>query len=90
MHTSYNKKIMVCTNYRSNPNNPSCGARGSDEVLAALSDMNLAITVEGSPCMGLCDVGPNIRFAPNGACFHEVSTKNINCLIKAIKSFMKC
>ena len=31
------KKLLVCTNYRANPNNPSCAARGSREILTAFT-----------------------------------------------------
>jgi len=90
MTTLSKKKVLVCTNFRGNPNTPSCGARGSEDVLTALSNEQLAITIEKSPCLGFCNIGPNVRLAPNGVCFHTVSPKNMTKLIKDIKSFIAC
>lgn len=90
MSTISDKKILVCTNYRANPNTPSCGARDSDRVFEALSRLNLGVPIEKSPCLGMCNEGPNVRLVPNGACFHAVSTGNLNKLIKDIKLFTAC
>ena len=85
------KQILVCTNFRANPNNPSCAGRGGNLVLDALktqlSKLNIAIEVEASQCMGYCNVGPNVRLVPNGEFFHEVSTAKLAKLIKAAKKF---
>ena len=85
------KKIFVCTNFRANPNNPSCAARDSQLVLGALktelANKNIAIEIEESPCMGYCDIGPNVRLAPSGVFFHGVSAINLSKLIKAAKKF---
>ncbi len=86
------KKIIVCTNYRANPNNPSCAGRGSQKVIAALNvqlaQNNCPITVEESACLGFCDVGPNLRLMPNGEFFHGVSTNNLKKIIKKTKLFL--
>lgn len=85
------KKILVCTNFRANLNNPSCAARDSQLVLAALKqeliNKHITLEIDESPCMGYCNVGPNIRLAPNGEFFHGVSTINLAQLIQAAKKF---
>lgn len=85
------KKIFVCTNYRANPNNPSCAARDSELVLNTLkrelAKNNILIETEASPCMGYCNIGPNTRLAPNGDFFHGVSVENLASLIAAAKKF---
>ena len=85
------KKLLICTNYRANPNNPSCGARNSqlvlDAVKVALANKHIAIDIEASPCMGYCNIGPNARLAPNGAFFHGVSALKLAKLMHAIKKF---
>jgi len=85
------KKILVCTNFRANPNHPSCAARGSKKLLAELTikiQQNLlAINIEESPCLGFCQVGPNVRLVPNGPFFHAVSTEKLDDLIEAAKKF---
>jgi (2Fe-2S) ferredoxin len=85
------KQLLVCTNFRANPNNPSCAARDSKLVLGTLqvelANKNIAIELVESPCMGYCNVGPNVRLAPNGAFFHGVSATKLAKLIKATKKF---
>lgn len=87
------KKLLVCTNYRANPNNPSCAARGSNEILSALNQQlqkkKVSIEVEEIQCMGYCNVGPNVRLIPNGEIFHEVSAKKFAKIIKATKLFLQ-
>ena len=87
------KKILICTNFRANPNNPSCAARSSKEIMVALlqelKQKNLPITVEESPCLGFCEIGPNLRLMPNGAFFHGVSDKKLSAIIKSTKRFLK-
>jgi len=86
------KKILVCTNYRANPNNPSCAARGSAEIIKTLEielqQKKWQIKIEPSPCMGFCDVGPNARLAPSGLYFHGITNKNIDKILKEIESFI--
>jgi len=83
------KKILVCTNFRANPNHPSCAARGSKKLLTELTlqiqQNSLAIHIEESPCLGFCQVGPNVRLVPNGPFFHAVSVKKLDDLIEAAK-----
>jgi NADH:ubiquinone oxidoreductase subunit E len=87
------KKILVCTNYRANPNNPSCAARGSKEIVAELVQelhkKNVSIKLEEIQCMGYCNVGPNVRLIPNGAFFHEVSSKKFGEIIETTKLFLQ-
>lgn len=87
------KKIFVCTNFRANPNNPSCAARGSEEVLTCLKQeimqQKLPIEVEASPCMGFCDIGPNVHLVPSGPFLHGITTKNLGAVIKKTKQFLK-
>jgi NADH:ubiquinone oxidoreductase subunit E len=87
------KKILVCTNYRANPNSPSCAARGSKEIVPALmqqlQNKNVPIEIEEIQCMGYCNVGPNIRLMPNGKIFHAVSTESFMEIIKATKAFLE-
>ena len=87
MHTSSEKKILICTNYRANKRNPSCGAKGSLELLDALKSKQLDISIEEAPCMGRCQQGPNINILPNGLWLDSLSTEEaaIDDLIHVIK-----
>lgn len=92
MSTAFDKKVLVCANFRANPNHPSCGARGSDKIFTALSELlhDLPIKVEKSPCMGLCHDGPNVRLAPRGRFFNDVDMQTLELLTKEIKAFIAC
>ena len=81
------KKLLVCTNYRGNPNTSSCAARGSQSLLSALLQHclhnHLAITIEESPCLGFCHIGPNAHLVPNGAFFHGIIESDLSPMIRA-------
>ena len=87
------KKLLVCTNFRANPNQPSCAARGSKEIasqlMQQLQQKNVSIEIEEIQCMGYCNTGPNVRLIPNGGYFHEVSATKFAEIIKATKVFLK-
>ena len=87
------KKLLVCINFRANPNNPSCAARGGKELALVLAQQlqkkNVPIEIEEIQCMGYCKVGLNVRLIPNGAFFHEVSVSKFAEIIKATKLFLK-
>ena len=87
------KKLLVCTNFRANPNHPSCAARGSKEMAIYLAQQlqkkNVSIEIEEIQCMGYCKVGPNVRLIPNGEYFHEISARKFTEIIKATKLFLK-
>ncbi len=84
------KKILVCTNYRANPNTPSCLARGSNlltNLSQQLTQQKINIAVEEVQCLGYCTVGPNVRFVPNGQFFHHITDDSILEIISAAKVF---
>ena len=87
------QKLLVCTNYRANPSKPSCGARGSKALLShlsqALQQQNVNITAAEVQCLGLCEIGPNVRLMPNGAFFNHVSAVSFDEIIIACKSFVQ-
>lgn len=87
------KKLLLCTNFRANPNHPSCAARGSKEIAVALAQQlqkkNVSIEIEEIQCMGYCNIGPNVRLIPNGAYFHAVSISKFAEIIKATKLFLQ-
>ncbi|SMC26218.1 hypothetical protein SAMN02745857_02428 [Andreprevotia lacus DSM 23236] len=58
------KRIAICINRRFD-HQPSCAARGShalaDAFEAAIAARGLDITIMRIPCMGLCEIGPNVK-----------------------------
>jgi len=85
------KKVIVCINHRSNPNNPSCGARGGVEIASTIeqviSSEQLNIQLERFKCLGLCQKGPNLRLAPDGQFFYGVCKENIEEVVSALREF---
>jgi NADH:ubiquinone oxidoreductase subunit E len=87
------KSILVCTNHRANPNQPSCGARGAEalkqQIADAVSASGLPLGVKEIQCLGECDVGPNMRLIPGGPMFQHVDAAKIPVILNAAKSFLK-
>lgn len=69
------KTIMVCIKHRY-AGNPSCGGRGSDALACALerliAERQAPVKVHRFPCLGLCELGPNMKVVA-GEMFHHVS-----------------
>ncbi len=86
------KMLLVCTNFRANPNQPSCANSSNKQIMAdlqlQLQQQNVHIKVEESPCMGYCNIGPNLRLAPNGKFFHAVCVEKFAEIIQASQVFM--
>jgi (2Fe-2S) ferredoxin len=87
------KKLFVCTNHRFNPDKPSCGARGSKALIAQLNSVfkaqSIFLSIEEAPCLGLCQLGPNVRLIPNGEIFNHVSSNTIQDIVNSAKEFLK-
>ncbi len=62
--------LRMCINFRAGDRLPSCGARGSREMVAALTEgieaRGLPFQVEHVHCMGKCHIGPTVRILPEG------------------------
>lgn len=62
--------LRACVNFRAGTRLPSCGARGSREMVAALraglAARELDWRLETVHCMGKCHIGPTMRILPNG------------------------
>lgn len=87
------KKVIVCVNYRANPDQPSCAARGSEEIAlcieAEVAKRNLAVCVERFNCLGQCERGPNVRLAPDGKFFNRLSKQDVPVLMVEIEQFSR-
>jgi (2Fe-2S) ferredoxin len=73
--------LVVCINRRMAADIPSCAARGSLERAEALERgvalRRIDVKVERLRCLGLCDVGPNLRLVPGGSFFSRVGAEDI-------------
>lgn len=87
------RKIVVCVNHRANPDQPSCGARGSEVIACALEQAldhhGLAIPVERFNCLGRCESGPNLRLVPAGPFYQQLSVSDVPALITDIEKFYR-
>ena len=85
------KKIVVCTNRRANPAQPSCGARGGEIIAERLEQRirqaGLDIAVERFPCLGRCELGPNARLAPAGKFLCELDPDQLENAMAEIMRF---
>lgn len=85
--------ITVCSKHRANPDVPSCGARGSGDIVRRLEQMvaerHLPLRVERFDCLGLCELGPNLKLSPGGKFYHGVSLESISRLVDEIESSLK-
>lgn len=76
--------VRVCTNRRLGTDDvPSCGKRGSLEVITALeawiAQNRLPVQVIKSPCMNACADGPNMRVV-GGDWFSGVQADDLEAL----------
>lgn len=72
--------FMVCVNRRIGK--PACaGAALADALETELRERQLAIAVERAVCLGACDQGPNVRLAPGGRFYHQVTVAGIAQLV---------
>jgi (2Fe-2S) ferredoxin len=75
----FTRHVFVCTNRRPVAGRPSCGARGGEDVLAALEQALAAnpdlwgqVAVTGCGCLGPCFDGPNVVVYPEGVWYAGV------------------
>jgi len=79
--------VTVCVNERPPPH-PSCGRRGSPEIVNALRDglatRGLKYEVLTIKCLGPCAKGPNVRVAPSGSFYFAVSLADVPALVDSL------
>lgn len=85
------KIVSVCINHRSNPDAPSCGARGGVEIADALetaiSNRGVPVAVERFHCLGFCERGPNLKLSPGGGFCYGVRIEDVPQLLEKIAAF---
>jgi NADH:ubiquinone oxidoreductase subunit E len=86
------KKVIVCVNRRSNPEQPSCAARGgvalADRLERELSLRGVSVTLERFHCLGRCEDGPNLKLAPGGQFHTHIRPEDVDELLGEIESFV--
>ena len=88
--------IFVCSNVRDNkPENPGCGAKGGDELKAALKQTikdrgwKGQVRVSTTGCMGLCGAGPNVLLHPQGIHYSAVTENDLPAILETVASHIQ-
>ena len=81
--------LMICINRRFRMDEPSCAARGSeqlaDQLEAEIRARGINLSVERSVCMGHCRTGPTIRLAPGGKFYHGPSAEEVVVMLDELE-----
>lgn len=87
-----NKTILICNNHRANPNQPSCGQRGSQAIGEQLSlwiqAQQLPIQIQYFKCLGQCEHGPNIKLL-QGEFIQEVNIEALEPVKQKLLAFVE-
>ncbi len=90
MTQRYQHHIFVCTHERG-PNDVSCGAQNSKELLALLKakskeeSLDKKVRINGSGCLGFCLKGPVVVNYPEGQWLEEATVETCLKLWQDIK-----
>ena len=83
--------IIVCVLERS-PWQNSCGPTGGLELLdlikAEVAKQDLKVEIKDVHCLGNCEKGPNIRFAPGGPFLSKLTTDDLPKIMETLKTFL--
>jgi (2Fe-2S) ferredoxin len=86
------KKLIICINYRANPAQPSCAARGSKELADRLEREIAArgwdIRLERFFCLGRCAEGPNLKLVPGGGFISGITPEKLQDVLLEIEAFL--
>ncbi|MCW8826246.1 MAG: (2Fe-2S) ferredoxin domain-containing protein [Gammaproteobacteria bacterium] len=85
------QRLIICNNRRLTSQKPSCGALNAHHSLQLeklIAEQQIPISIEYRKCLGQCDRGPNIRLAPSGNFFHNVTDGDLPMIIDEIKRFI--
>jgi NADH:ubiquinone oxidoreductase subunit E len=77
--------IMVCIKRRYG-DQPSCAGRGSEALAIRLEQLiaerQCAARVHRFPCLGMCEVGPNMKVV-GGDLFHHVTADDLPAILQS-------
>ena len=84
----FERHIFVCTQARAGSGKPSCGARGSGAIVAALEaaiaarpELAVKVGVTGCACLGPCFDGPNAVVYPEGVWYAGLEVGDVDELV---------
>lgn len=84
-------RLIVCVNRRLGTGQRSCVGSGSLDLIAQLEAMiaaeQLEVPVIRRECLGRCEQGPVMRFAPAGPFFTEINAAALPDIFAQLKAF---
>ena len=85
-------RLVVCINKRLGTGQRSCVGSGSLGLISRLESMiaaeKLDVPVVRRECLGRCEEGPVMRFAPAGPFFTEIDKAALGDIIDQLKIFI--
>jgi (2Fe-2S) ferredoxin len=88
--SKYQRHFFVCQTQRPPMGKPSCGARGSAEILLLLQEglgmypeLWSTVTVTSSGCLGPCFDGPTIVVYPEGTWYAGVKKEDVAEIVES-------
>ena len=85
-------RLVVCINKRLGTGQRSCVGSGSLALISQLESMiaaeKLDVPVVRRECLGRCEQGPVMRFAPAGPFFTEIDEAALDDMIDQLKTFI--
>ncbi len=81
--------FAICVNRRFGTDKPSCAARGSELIAAAMEDgireRGIQVNMERLVCFGMCMDGPNARLIPGGAFHKGIKKEDVPMLLDELE-----
>jgi NADH:ubiquinone oxidoreductase subunit E len=85
------KQVIVCTNLRTNPAQPSCAARGgvilADRLEQAIAARGWHVKLTRFCCLGHCETGPNLKLSPGGQFISDIKPDKLDQVLQQIEAF---
>jgi len=86
------KQLIICTHQRLTDQTDSCGGRDAETLANALESLiakqELPIKLCRIDCLGRCHEGPNIRLAPGGSFYTQVTPEQLPAILEEAVSFL--
>ena len=86
--SKFQRHFFVCHNQRPPTGKPSCGARGSGEILMALQEALAenptlwdSVTITACGCLGPCHDGPTMVVYPEAVWYAGITKDNLQQII---------
>jgi len=84
-------RLIVCINERLGAGQRSCVGSGSlaliERLEAMIANAGLDVPVVRRECLGRCEQGPVMRFAPAGPFFTEIDERTLPEIFASLQSF---